>query len=423
MLARFFVWVSFFYASFAMAQISIDIPEAQSRAAQPIAILDFLGANQEEIDYIIASDLHKSGYFQPIAPDYFPNQPRTPSEINYDAFANIGANYILMGRVLSPTSVQFVLAQTGSQSVLLNEEVRAENERQAAHLISDRILQALTGKHGAFSSKIAYILEQNRGNQRRYALVVSDYDGANRQEIFSSNQPILSPAWSRDGQFIAYMTYANYYAQIVVQNVATGERRVVLQGDATSSAPTWSPDGRFLALSLSNQQGSMDIYLLNLVNGENRRLTQGDSINTEPEFSDDGRFIYFTSDRAGNPQIYRMNRQGGNVERVLSGANYGSNGALSPDNQHLALTRQSGGVNQIGIYNLQTGRFNVLTQGRLDEGASFAPNGEMLIYSTVDGERSVLKTVNLKGEVVQTLSDPSGSLRDPAWGISLQRKR
>lgn len=402
-------------AGFSFAQVSIDIPAAQRRAAIPIAIVPVPG-DQEQMDYIIASDLFKSGYFQPIAPDRFSNRPNSPSEIDYGQFAQLGAQYVVLGRLLGNAGqAQFVMNQVGDQSVVMNEEIRGASNRMLAHATADRILEVLTGKRGAFATRIAYVLEQNRSNSRRYALVVSDVDGGNRQEIASSDQPILSPTWSPDGRQLAYMTYADYQAQIVIQSAEGGGRRVVLQSDSTSSAPAWSPDGSQLAVSLSTGEGNMDIFLVDVGSGAQTRLTNHAGIDTEPAFSPDGGSIYFTSDRAGSPQIYRMGRNGGGAERVVVGSNYSSNAELSPDGQYLALTRQSGGGYQIGLYELGSGRFSALTSGRLDEGSTFAPNGEMLMYTAMEGGRSVLKLINLKGEVVQTLSDPSGRLRDPAW--------
>lgn len=402
-------------ASLTFAQVSIDIPAAQHRAAIPIAIVPVAG-DSEQMDYIIASDLFKSGYFQPISPERFPNRPNSPSEIDYAQFANLGAQYVVLGRLQGGAGkAQFVMSQVGDQAVVMNEEIRGGSARMTAHLTADRILELLTGKRGAFATRVAYVLEQDRGGSRRYALIVSDVDGANRHEVASGSQPILSPAWSPDGRQLAYMTYAEHRAQIVVQGADGGGRRVVVQSDNTSSAPAWSPDGSQLAVSLSNAQGNMDIYLVGAGGGTPKRLTDHAGIDTEPVFSPDGGSIYFTSDRAGSPQIYRMGRGGGGAERVVVGGNYSSNAELSPDGQYMALTRQSGGGYQIGLYELAGGRFTALTKGSLDEGATFAPNGEMLMYTATEGGRSVLKLINLKGEVVQTLSDPSGRLRDPAW--------
>ena len=403
-----------FLSALSFAQVKIDIPEARSRAAQNIAVVPFSNDRKGEIDYIISADLFKSGFFKPISPKKFSDRPNSPSEINYGTFASLGASYVVIGRVLGNGEGQVVLSEVGGGAVVLNEKIKAANSRAFAHRAANLILEKLTGKAGIFDSKIAYILERGKGENRSYSLVVADSDGGNRREIARSNEPILSPSWSPNGASIAYMTYANYKSQIVVKSAGGGGGRVVVQSESTVSAPSWSPNSSSLAVAMADKNGNTDIYLVDMGGGK-RRLTNSKSIDTEPVFSSDGRYIYFTSDRGGSPQIYRMNPDGSGVSRAVVGGRYSSNADLSPDNRYMALTRQSGGGYQIGLYELGSGRFTALSSGRLDEGASFAPNGELLIYATSEGSRRVLKMVNLKGEVVQTLSDPNGKMRDPAW--------
>lgn len=402
-----------FWSILGFAQVQIDIPEARSRSAQNIAVVPFSNDRAAEIDYIISADLYKSGFFKPISPKKFSDRPNSPNEINYAQFGQIGANYVVIGRILAKGEGQVVLAEVGGQSIVLNEKIRASNNRAFAHQAANLILKQLTGKAGIFESKIAYILERGKGQNRSYSLIVADSDGANRREIARSNEPILSPSWSPNGARIAYMTYSNYKSQIVVSG-ASGGGRVVVQSDSTVSAPSWAPDSSRLAVAMADNNGNTDIYIVDMGGGK-RRLTNSKSIDTEPVFAPDGRSIYFTSDRGGSPQIYRMNTDGSGVSRAVVGGKYSSNADISPDSRYMALTRQSGGGYQIGLYELGSGRFTALTSGRLDEGASFAPNGELLIYGTSEGSRRVLKMVNLKGEVVQTLSDPNGKMRDPAW--------
>lgn len=404
------------------AQVVVDVSGAM-RAAQPIAVLPIQGDPGVKMEFIIASDLHKTGLFQPVAPEQIRNRPNSPAEIDYAEFSGLGASYVALGRTLDAngSSAQFVLTQVANKKVIFNEQVSSVDARATAHLAADLILQRLTGVQGAFSSKVAYVLEQANAKGRLYSLIISDFDGANRQVAYSSAMPIVSPSWSRDGRQIAFMTYARNHAQLVVQDVASGSRRVVAEFEGTASSPSWSPEGRQLAISRADEQGNMDIYLLDLASGAQQRITNHAAIDTEPEFSPDGRFIYFTSDRAGNPQIYRMDRSGGNVNRAVVGGNYSTSSELSPDGQSMVLTRQSGGGYQIGLYQLGSGSFQALTNGRLDEGATFSPNGQMIMYTATEGGRTVIKMINLKGGVTQTLSDPSGRLRDPAWGPSLVR--
>ena len=354
----------------AQAQVEVNVSGAQV-AARPIAILPVQGDPGVKMDYIIASDLHKTGLFQPLDPKSFPENPASPAALQYPAWKQAGADYVVMGMMQGGNAGQFVLNDVNSANQLANENLHDADARQLAHQTADWILYRLTGKRGVFGTQLAYVLEQGGAKgARRYSLLVSDVDGANRREIYSSNEPILSPSWAPNGQAVAFVTYANHHAQVVIQNIGGGSR-VVAQGDGISSAPAFSPDGNY---------------------------------------------IYFTSDRSGSPQIYRMSRNGGGAERVVSGSGYSANSDLSPDGSSLVLTRQSGGGYQIGTYDLASKRFDALTSGRLDEGASFAPNGQLIIYATKEGGRSVLKVINSKGGVAQTLSDSNGRLRDPAWG-------
>lgn len=398
----------------ARAQVRVNVSGA-GVAARPIAVLPVQGDPGVRMNDIIASDLHKTGLFQPIDPKILPEHPKTPGEIHYPAWRQAGIDYILLGRMQNQNTGQFVLGDTASASVLSNERMTDRNARHLAHQIADSVIGRLTGKRGAFATSLAYVLEQGSGDNRRYSLLVSDVDGANRHEIASSPEPIMSPAWAPNGKALAYVTYNNNHVQIVIQDLNSGMRRVVAQGNGMSNAPAFSPDGRTLAF-VQSENGNPDIYTLDLGSGRKTRLTQHTAIDTEPFFSPDGRFIYFTSDRSGSPQIYRMGRNGGQVERVVIGSGYSAGGDLSPDGRSLVLTRQTGGSYQIGLYDLNSRRFSALTGGKLDEGASFAPNGQLIIYATKEGGRSILKVINSKGGVAQTLSDSKGRLRDPAWG-------
>ena len=392
----------------AQAQVEVNVSGAQV-AARPIAILPIQGDPGVKMDYLIASDLHKTGLFQPLDPSSFP----AAGADNYPAWKQAGADYVVSGNMQGGSSGQFSLGDINAGNVLASDNLSDADARQLAHQVSDWILYRLTGKRGVFGTQLAYILEQGSKNGRKYSLVVSDVDGANRRELYTSSEPILSPSWAPNGRAIAFVTYANHYAQIVIQELGGG-RRVVAQGNGISSAPAFSPDGNYLAF-VQSDNNNPDIYLLNLASGGKTRLTDHSAIDTEPAFSPDGNYIYFTSDRSGSPQIYRMGRNGGSAERVVSGNGYSANSDLSPDGSSLVLTRQSGGGYQIGTYDLASKRFDALTNGRLDEGASFAPNGQLIIYATKEGGRSVLKVINSKGGVAQTLSDPNGRLRDPAW--------
>ncbi|MDO4434987.1 MAG: Tol-Pal system beta propeller repeat protein TolB [Cardiobacteriaceae bacterium] len=417
------LWIGLVAMSFGLttwAQVEVNVSGAKV-GTKRIAVVPFVADGSGQVDFVISSDLHKTGQFQPIDPKTYPMRPTGPQELNFSQWQGLGADYVVIGRALNGQSsmVQFVLADVATGQILANEQVQQIDMRRAAHESADRILERLTGKRGAFATPIAYVLERGSGGNRSYALVVSDSDGANRKELVQSASPILSPAWSPNGRAIAFATYNGNQSQIVIQHLAGGSK-VVVQSRNTASAPSFSPDGRRLVY-MQSVDGNADIFSIDLASGNSQRLTNHAAIDTEPTFSPDGRYIYFTSDRSGSPQIYRMNASGGGEQRIPISGSYSANASLSPDGQFLALTRQSGGGAQIGLYDLRHGRFEALTNGRLDEGASFAANGDMLIYATHEGGRSILKIINSKGGVAQTLSDPQGRLRNPAWAPEVRK--
>lgn len=415
------LWFLAFLPCGVQAQVELNVSGAQNRAT-PVAVVPFINDQRQEIDFIISSDLSKTGLFTLIAPQAYNMRPQSPNDIDYRAFNQIGADFVVVGRVVPQSGAQVMqvgLGNTYQKRIVGNYSVQNPSLRQSAHQISDAILEKLTGVRGAFSTRLAFIRETQRGKRRMYQLMVSDIDGQDRVSLYSNYHPLMSPAWSPDGQKIAYVSYETRDPQIIVQNIYTGARKAVTSGAGTNSSPAWSPDGRRL-LYVSSVSGNPEIYVIPVSGGTPQRLTNHPGIDTEPSWSPDGQSIYFTSDRSGKPQIYRMSAAGGAATRVVASQDYQAGSTLSPDGRYLALTRQAGG-NQIGLYELQSGAFMPLTHGRLDEGGSFAPNGQMLIYSTVQGGQAVLKLVNMRGEVVSTLSESGARLRHPAWGPDTRR--
>jgi TolB protein len=102
--------------------------------------------------------------------------------------------------------------------------------RKAAHHISDLVYEYITGTKGIFSTKLAYVVVTHEAPGRsRYTLEVSDQDGFNPYVLLRSSEPIMSPAWSPDGRSLAYVSFEKRHASIVIQDVATGSRRLATE--------------------------------------------------------------------------------------------------------------------------------------------------------------------------------------------------
>lgn len=107
-----------------------------------------------------------------------------------------------------------------------------------------------------------------------------------------------TPAWSFDGQQIAFSVQRGDYAQIFIGNW-DGSKIVQLTrtDDADNIQPAWSPDGQWLAF-VRRQGQSRNIMVMRSGGSDIRQLTSSGS-DDQPAWSPDGTKIVFTSFRAG----------------------------------------------------------------------------------------------------------------------------
>ncbi|MFN5009859.1 MAG: Tol-Pal system beta propeller repeat protein TolB [Gammaproteobacteria bacterium] len=385
----------------ARAQLQIDITSGVT-APIPIAVEPFAGETPA-MSPVIAADLARSGRFRV--------QPRN------------AADYLVTGQVGVATdgaaAVDFELRNLLTGQVLLKERLTMPPAalRQGAHRVADRIYLRLIGQRSAFATRIAYITVEGAPPQRRHRLVVADADGAGARVVLESRRPLMSPAWSPDGRWLAYVSFETRAAAVWIQDLATAERRMVSARPGVNGAPAWSPDGRRLALTLSSPGGNLDIFLLDIAGGALERLTDDPAIDTEPVWSPDGSVVYFTSDRAGGPQGYRMAaRAGERPVRVSYGVPYAARPRVSPDGRTLAMVVRDGGAYRVAVQDLSGGGLRMLSRGPQDESPAFSPDGGSIIYGTRDGGRGALATVSVDGLVQQSLVSTGADVREPAWG-------
>jgi TolB protein len=410
--------------SAARAELTIEITEGVSNPI-PIAIVPFgwsgIGTAPFDVAELVAADLKRSGRFTPMERTDMIELPTRSEEVEIDDWKLLRNDFVVVGQ-LQPGAegrytIQYELLNVlNGQKLLLNRQpATTATLRAASHRVADVIFEKLTGIRGAFSTRIAYISVEGQPPSRRYKLIVADSDGENPRIAAQSSEPIMSPAWSPDGQSLAYVSFENRVASIYTQLLRSGERVRVSARAGINGAPAWSPDGRRLALTLSRKDGNLDVYVLGLNDQVLTRLTDDNAIDTEPAWSADGKSLYFTSDRSGAPQIYRVAANSGErPTRVTFEGTYNARPRVSPDGNTLAMVTLDSGSYRIAVQDLRNGGSRILTQGRLDESPSFAPNGAELIYATQDRGRGVLATVSVDGNVQQRLASES-DIREPVW--------
>ncbi len=410
----------------AHAVLQIDITQGVTDPI-PVAIVPFARAIPADGGFDVAAiaqqDLERSGRFRAMARRDMLSQPSRAADVQPAIWRAAGNDYVVVGRVSGAAGgellVEFDLLNVLTGQRLGGQRIAASAAtlRNAAHRVADFVHEKILGTRGAFATRIAYVAVGGEPPARRFQLVVADADGENARVVLDSRQPIMSPAWSADGQWLAYVSFENRVSAVYVQHVRTGERRQVSARVGVNGAPAFSPDGGRLALTLSGSSGNLDVYVLDLATQQLARVTSNPAIDTEPAWTADGRGLYFTSDRAGGPQIYRVELADvTRVQRVSFGTAYNARPRLAPDGRSLAFVTREDGRFRIAVQDLAGNVVRPLSGGSLDESPSFAPNGATLIYARREGGRGALATVSVDGLVSQRLKSDQGDIREPVWG-------
>jgi TolB protein len=416
-------------ASAAHAQLKIEVSSGVTDPI-PIAVVPFQHTPSDggfDVAAVVQHDLEGSGRFRAMPRERMKTAPARPENVEQADWKADGNDYVTVGRVTPLPSgelaVDFDLLNVLNGQRLGSERFTAGASalRNAAHRVSDAIYEKILGVRGAFATRIAYVAVNGQPPAQVYQLIVADSDGENPRMVLESRQPLMSPAWSADGQWLAYVSFEGHHSAVYVQEVRSGQRRQVSSRAGINGAPTFSPDGHRLALTLGGAGGNPDIYVLDLQTQNLTRITDDPAIDTEAVWAPDGNSLYFTSDRAGAPQIYQIASQGGGKpKRITFEGTYNARPRISADGKWLAMVTLDQGNYRIALQDLQSGAVRVLSRGHLDTSPSFAPNGATLIYTDQAADRSVLATVSIDGLTGQRLKSDVGGVREPVWGPFIQ---
>ncbi len=262
-------------------------------------------------------------------------------------------------------------------------------------------------------------------------IFVMEADGSNRVNVTNSaERNELSPAWSPDGQRIAYFDGFNAIFDLRLMDADGANKSAAITTTTTypyASVPTWSPGGTQIAF-VRNNPGSpvsiqADIVVVDLVSGSETTITGPvsfsgslvDADEIEPVWSPDGGKIAFAGVRletypdpiTGAPiegaqwEIVTVNPDGSG-EQILSVGDRNSDRARfleedrapawSPDGRMLVFMSQAQvpsccGPWQIWAVNRDgSGATNLSADPAVNDlWPTWSPDGSQILFSRVDG--------------------------------------
>jgi Tol biopolymer transport system component len=148
-----------------------------------------------------------------------------------------------------------------------------------------------------------------------------------------------SPRVSPDGRRLAFVSDRSGWFEVWTCAYPEGSdcRQLTTFQQGYLGAPAWSPDGERIAFD-ARVDGNADIYLVRADGGQPVRLTHEISVESRPNWSGDGRWIYFRSDRTGTHQIWKMPIAGGAAMQVTRTG--GFDAFESPDRKSVYYVRE-----------------------------------------------------------------------------------
>jgi len=419
------------FANASFAVTKVDITRSQA-SPLPIAITEFTGSNKigAHIRQIVIQDLESTGLFRVIEKDAYIEKEGIDSIPTFASWRTINASALVIseikenhGNISLRYKMWDVFSQKESGEATFSG-VSKSNIRRIAHRMSDEIYKKLTGEEGYFNTKISYvsITKNSRGEMKR-RLAIMDQDGHDHDYLTTNHSLVLTPRISPSIANILYLSYENpLNPQVKSINIHTKHSQVLGNFKGMSYAPRYVDDHRAL-ISIA-RKGVSNIYMLNLETMEQSQITNCSSICTSPSASPDKKKIVFNSDMGGSRQLYVMDFDGRYPERISFNDGYYSSPIWSPRGDLIAFTKivpRKGFF--IGVMRPDGSGERLITKGWLVDGASWAPNGRVLMFEKEKGPQMGKKiyTIDITGNNERVLDTPHEA-SDPSWSNSLDSK-
>jgi TolB protein len=425
---NFFFFILLTLPSFSNAELFLEITKGSDDPFK-VAMIPFQGSSSlsKQINRIILNDLKRTGEFSMLDEKLLLPLKMVDEELVYSDWKLLGMDFLVTGKITNSSGsieVIYEIYDIYKQRKIRSSKVFGipNQVRQLGHYTSDGIYESITGIKGIAATKILYVNEVKNSKQiNTYRLMLADSDGANEKILLSSSQPIISPTWSPDGNRVAYVSFETGLAKVYIQEIASGKREAVLAQNTQISSPSWSPDGKYLSVTLY-QDGNAEIYILRLRDKTLTRMTNQFAIDTESSWSPKGNKILFTSGRSGSPQIYELDlrRLNPKPKRLSFEGSYNAKASYLPNEEGIIFVHRSkDGRFHIALKYKKENFIRVLTEAKMDESPSVAPNGNMVIYGIKEKDQSLLAGFSLSGARFK-LPASNGEVREPAWSNFLR---
>src|SRR4051812_34167182 len=214
-------------------QVTLEINRGLQARKIKIAFPAFRGQTGgpgQELEQTVRHDLDASGYFAIQGPDALSGLALS-GDVQKDlpAYRSTGNEVLLLGDVRAEGDhivLEGRVLDLGSGQAVLAKRYRGPFpvSRRMAHTFADEVVRFLVGKTGIALSEIAFTSDRTGTKE----IFVMDYDGANQHKVTGHQSTSMSPAWSPNGESIAYTSFFNGPPGLYLADVGSGRKRPII---------------------------------------------------------------------------------------------------------------------------------------------------------------------------------------------------
>ena len=374
---------------------------------------------------LLANTLDFTGYFKIMNREAFLVNPQADAgfaNVIFHDWTSIGAELLITGGVFVKDNlleIELRLYDTFKEKLLVGKRYKGgiSDQRRIIRRFCSDVIYSLTGDRGIFDTEIAFV-STSSGTKEIY---ICEFDGYNIRRVTHTKNITLTPAWSSDGQWIAYTSYARGKPDLYIKHLKE-KRGSVVSKKGINITPAWLPHRFELAATLSFS-GDPEIYLLTGTGKVIKRLTRNKGIDVSPTWSPDGKNMAFVSKRSGTPQIYVKNLDSGRVNRLTFQGRYNTQPSWSPKGDKVAYSGMEGGLNNIFLIGIDGQGPIQLTHNEGDnESPSWSPDGNLIVFSSTREGPSRIYVMTGYGTDQKRLLTLKGQQTQPKWSPRMTRK-
>jgi TolB protein len=231
-------------------------------------------------------------------------------------------------------------------------------------------------------------------------IYLANADGRGLVNLTNHTGQHTFPAWSPDGEQIAYCSASPGQAEIFVMEADGSHPRRLTDsiqdcGNPGWLVPIWSPDGKWIA-ALSAPGGAypqtpLDLFVIRSDGSETRNLTNSPAMEMGVSWSPDSQRLLFGSDREGDEEIYSIRVDGSGLTRLTDSPGRDGAAQWSPDGQQIVFISMRDGnweVYRMGADG--SGQTRLTENPGNDLETLWMPDGRLIAYIAVlDGNREI----------------------------------